>query len=150
MIKKQCERSDAFAWDVVDRAPYAVLALSDTDGTPYCVPISPVRRGKAVYFHCAAVGKKLELLKKNPRAALTAVSDWVVDSPEYTMRYSSAVAQGTARIVEDAEEKRRALYWLSERYSRADLDKFDAMMAKYAKAARIVRIDVDEITGKQN
>ena len=59
MIKKQCERSEAFAWDVVDRAPYAVLALSDTDGTPYCVPISPVRRGKAVYFHCAAVGKKL-------------------------------------------------------------------------------------------
>ena len=96
------------------------------------------------------MGKKLELLKKNPRAALTAVSDWVVDSPEYTMRYSSAVAQGTARIVEDEEEKRRALYWLSERYSRADLDKFDAMMAKYAKAARIVRIDVDEITGKQN
>ena len=75
MIKKQCERSDAFAWDVVDRAPYAVLALSDTDGTPYCVPISPVRRGKAVYFHYKTIDKKMKLLKKLRRQLLKHI--WV-------------------------------------------------------------------------
>lgn len=150
MIKKQCERDEAFAWSVLEQAPYAVLAMSDRTGEPYCIPVSPVRHGNAVYFHCALRGRKLDLLRENPRVSMTAVSRWTVDSPGYTMHYASAVLQGRACLVEDDGEFRDALHWISARYSGADLDKFDAMMEHYGKATRVIRVDVDSITGKEN
>ena len=51
--------------------------------------------------------------------------------------------------MENEAERLLALRRISEKYSAADLDKFDAMVEKYAKAAHIIRIDVEEITGKE-
>lgn len=149
MNKKQWERDEQFAWAVLDQAPYAVLSLADETGAPYCVPISPAREGKTVYFHCARIGLKLELLEKNPKVALAAVSYHKAVSEAYTMSYASAVLRGTAAIVTDEGEKMLALRRISEKYSAADLDKFDAMVEQYAKAAHVVRINVEEITGKE-
>ena len=56
MIKKELERDEAFAWEVLDTAPYAVLAMADGKGEPYCVPMSPARDGRTVYLHCARPG----------------------------------------------------------------------------------------------
>ena len=114
-----------------------------------CVPMSPARDGRTVYLHCARVGEKLSLLKHNPKVALTAVSYYKAVSAEYTMSYASAVLRGQASIVEDDAERIRALRCISEKYSGADMDKFDAMVEKYAKAAHVIRIDVEQITGKE-
>ena len=38
---------------------------------------------------------------------------------------------------------------ISEKYAAADLDKFETVMAHYAQAAQVIRIDVEEITGKE-
>ena len=149
MIKKELERDEAFAWEVLDTAPYAVLAMADGKGEPYCVPMSPARDGRTVYLHCDRVGEKLSLLKHNPKVALTAVSYYKAVSAEYTMSYASAVLRGQASIVEDDAERIRALRCISEKYSGADMDKFDAMVEKYAKAAHVIRIDVEQITGKE-
>ena len=51
--------------------------------------------------------------------------------------------------MEDDAERIRALRCISEKYSGADMDKFDAMVEKYAKAAHVIRIDVEQITGKE-
>ena len=137
MINKELERDEAFAWEVLDTAPYAVLAMANGKGEPYCVPMSPARDGRKVYLHCARVGEKLSLLKHNPKVALTVVSYYKAVSAEYTM------------IVEDDAERIRALRCISDKYSGADMDKFDAMVEKYAKAAHVIRIDVEQITGKE-
>ena len=149
MRRKEHERDEAFAWDVLDKAPYAVLAMADKEGTPYCVPVSPARDGRSIYLHSARVGEKMTLLKSNPKVALTAVSYYKTGSAEYHMSYASAVLRGRACIVENEAERLLALRRISEKYSAADLDKFDAMVEKYAKAAHIIRIDVEEITGKE-
>ena len=52
MRRKDRERDAGFAWEVFDRAPFAVLCLRDGQGG-YGVPVSPARMGEAVYFHCA-------------------------------------------------------------------------------------------------
>ena len=73
MIKKELERDEAFAWEVLDTAPYAVLAMADGKGEPYCVPMSPARDGRTVYLHCArpgmVIGKGGAMLKKIASAA---------------------------------------------------------------------------------
>ncbi len=149
MRKKKWERDRAFAWDVLEHAPYAVLALADETGAPYCIPVSPVRDGEHLYLHCARAGLKLELLEKNRKVSMTAVSYCKTVSEKYTMSYASAVVRGTAQIVTEEAERNRALRRISERYSAQDLDKFEAMMEQYGKAAQVLRIDVEELTGKE-
>ena len=66
MRRKEKERDAAFAWQVLRCAPYAVIAMTAEDGTPYCVPVNQVadEAGNAVYFHCAGAGRKWEILAK--------------------------------------------------------------------------------------
>ena len=62
MRRKDRERDAAFAWEVFDKAPYAVLSMRDGE-SGYGVPLSPARIGERVYFHCALEGKKLDCLE---------------------------------------------------------------------------------------
>lgn len=149
MNRKEWERDETFAWQVFDEAPYAVLALADGAGMPYCVAVSPAREERTVYFHCARVGMKLELLAQNPQVAMTAVSRHRSIQPKYTMSYASAVLRGRAAVVTDRAEKALALRRISERYAPEALEQFDGVMARYEKAVQVVRIDVEEITGKE-
>lgn len=147
--RKEWERDENFAWRVFDRAPYGVLALADGEGMPYCVAVSPAREGKTVYFHCARSGMKIELLEQNPRVAMTAVSHYQRVQPKYTMSYASAVLRGRAAVVTDEAEKTLALRRISERYAPEAMEQFETMLERFAKAAQVIRIDVEEITGKE-
>ena len=76
MRRKDKERDAAFAWQVLRDATYATLAMTDSDGAPYCVPVNHVadEAGNAVYFHCAGAGRKWDILTKEPPVCLSAVS----------------------------------------------------------------------------
>ena len=45
MRRTDRQRDAAFAWEVFDRAPYAVLSVRDGEGG-YGIPVSPARLGK--------------------------------------------------------------------------------------------------------
>ena len=62
---------------VLSRCTSGVLALAGADGKPYAVPLSYVYANGKLYFHCAASGRKLEMLRQNPQASFC-----VVDSDE--------------------------------------------------------------------
>lgn len=76
MRRKDRERDRSFAWEVLKKAPYATLSLTDGQGRPYAVPVNQaVDRGvHVVYFHCAGAGEKWELLKDGAEVCLSAVS----------------------------------------------------------------------------
>ena len=42
MRRKDKERDAAFAWQVLRDAKYVTLAMTDADGTPYCVPVNHI------------------------------------------------------------------------------------------------------------
>ena len=67
MRRKDRERDRAFAYDVIDRCEYGVAAMAGEGGAPYCVPLSLVRLGDTLYFHCALEGTKLDCLRRSPR-----------------------------------------------------------------------------------
>ena len=50
-----------WALNVMDKAPYMTVSMTDTNGMPYSVPLSLVRTNdNTFYFHCALEGKKLD------------------------------------------------------------------------------------------
>ena len=96
MRRKDKERDAAFAWQVLRDATYATLAMTDSDGAPYCVPVNHVadEQGNAVYFHCAGAGRKWDILTKEPPVCLSAVSKAELIPGELTTAYKSALVQG--------------------------------------------------------
>ena len=105
--EKDKERDAAFAWQVLRDATYATLAMTDSDGAPYCVPVNHVadESGNAVYFHCAGADRKWDILTKEPPVCLSVVSKAELIPGELTTAYKSALVQGRAVLVQDPRRR---------------------------------------------
>lgn len=55
--------------EALDQCEYMVLAMTDGEGKPYCIPLNGVRAGEKIYFHCAKAGEKVDCLR-DPSAGL--------------------------------------------------------------------------------
>ena len=124
------------------------LALCD-GGMPYVVPLNFGRRGKKVYFHCAVEGKKLDILRRNPRVALEVTTDLLIlDAPVpcgWTTKYRCVMGFGTARILEAEEERLDGLAVIMEHHGGPVTGFNPAALLKTA----VVEIIVDNFTGKR-
>lgn len=56
MRRKDREMDESFALGIMDKCECPVLSMADNNGEPYCVPISIVRDGQDIFFHCAKEG----------------------------------------------------------------------------------------------
>ena len=139
MRKKSREMDAAWALEVMDKAPYMTVGMTDADGMPYCVPLSLARRDEQTfYFHCATEGKKLDILQTNPLVCLTAVSKCKPTvgpkDDSFTLEYKSAMALGKAEIVTDEAEKIHGLRLICERFLPQHMDAFDQSIARSLSA----------------
>ena len=73
MRRSDREQSREFSLALIDRCTHGVAAISTGEDTPYCLPLSFVRVEDRLYFHCAKEGRKLDLLRENPRMCVTFV-----------------------------------------------------------------------------
>ena len=149
MRKKSREMYAYWALEVMDKAPYITVGMTDGDGMPYSVPLSLARTDeKTFYFHCATEVKKLDILRENPRVCLTAVSKCKPTvgpkDSSFTLEFKSAIAFGKAEIVADDNEKREALRAICQRFLPNHMDAFDAAVARSMSRTAVVRITLTE------
>ena len=138
-----------WALEVMDKAPYITVGMTDGDGMPYSVPLSLARTDeKTFYFHCATEGKKLDILREKPHVCLTAVSKCKPTvgpkDGSFTLEFKSAIAFGKAEIVADDNEKREALRAICQRFLPHHMDAFDAAVARSMSRTAVVRITLTE------
>ena len=152
MRRKDKERDAAFAWQVMAEAPYATLSLADGEGKPYAVPVSQAvwPEGKCIYFHCALAGKKYEIFESGCDAVMSAVSRAEIVPDQYTVAYASAVARGRLEIVTDPEERMHAMAVLCRQFDPAAGEKYVDCMHRMGARTGLVRLTVEEITGKES
>lgn len=155
MRKASREMPAEWAYGILDKAPYITVAMTDKDGTPYAVPLSLVRvDDKTFYFHGAMEGKKLDIISRNPKIWLSAVTTCKPTvgpkDGSFTLEFKSAMAQGVAEIVTDEAEKIKALHAICERFLPKHMDAFDASIARSLGRTAVVRITLTEPpTGKR-
>ena len=106
---------------IINRALICHLACTRND-QPYIVPISFGYDGGCIYFHSSPTGKKISILKENPRVCLTFEIDLdIVQNPEvacdWTFQYKSVIAEGIAEELKQPAEKALALNKIMEHYS---------------------------------
>ena len=137
--------------DILDTAKILHLGLA-VDNEPYVVPMNygyTMEDGKLVlYLHSAVRGKKLDMIRENPRVFFEMDCDLVPFEGkvpcQYGLAYSSLMGRGTARIVEDVEEKKKAMSILMKTQTEKDFLFEDRLVSIVA----VIRIDVLEYTAK--
>jgi nitroimidazol reductase NimA-like FMN-containing flavoprotein (pyridoxamine 5'-phosphate oxidase superfamily) len=123
------------------------------DGRPYVVPMNYVYTNDRIILHTHRDGKKVKDIQRNPHICFEVDSGEIMegDDPcEYSWRYRSVIANGTATLIEEPEEKLKALRLLSDKYAfgkgrRLSLEK----LSKFRDLI-VVEIIVDEMTGKKS
>ena len=136
---------------ILDAAKVLHLGLC-VDNEPYVVPMNygyTMEEGNLVlYLHCATQGKKLDMIRANPRVFFEMDCDrmpFAGDKPcQYGLGYSSVMGRGTARIVEDVEEKIQAMTMLMKTQTGKDFSFNDRLVS----IVSVIRIDVTEYTAK--
>ena len=136
--------------EVLRDCEYATLATINTDGTPYCIPISVVSEENIVYFHCATEGQKLLNISKNNSVCISCVRHTKPVPEKFTLEYESAVVTGTCSIVTDDDEKIRVLKKVGEKYAKSEMDYVDAKIAKSLNNTCVCKVNIIQITGKAN
>ena len=149
MRRKDRERDEAFARDVLERCDYATLAMTDEQGQPYCVPISPAMVDGSLCFHSARHGRKADILRANPAVCVSAVCDVRPVPADFTTEFSSAIAFGTAAELVDDAEKIAALRALCQRYAASNMEGFDEAIERSLHRTAVWKVSIDSITGKQ-
>ena len=150
MRRKEREKDASFALKVLSECEYATLATTNPDGTPYCIPISPVLVENSIYFHCAPEGHKLENISKNNAVCISCAGHTKRIPEDFTTEYESAVATGVCQIVSDEEEKIMALKKLCEKYAESNIENADASITKSLHKTCVCKIKITKITGKTN
>ena len=150
MRRKECERDEAFAWEVLKHAVYATVSMVRPDGTPYATPVNVVGDEvyKTMYFHCAGAGERWELLKNGAPVCVSTVSTATLLPNEFDTAYRSAVFQGRAEVVTDEGEKMKAMLLLCTAFDPKGMGRFDEVMSRCT--AQVIRIVPEVITGKEH
>ena len=140
--------------ELIGRCQTVRMGMSGDD-FPYIVPLSFgfEMRGERliVYFHCAAEGKKLDLLARNNKVCLEwdILHGYAEIGNALMAEYESAIVRGRAREITDPQEKLAALWTLTRRYCPEHLGQFDQMAGASLKRTAVFRIAIQELTGKR-
>jgi len=157
MRRKEREITDRLEIEkIIDAAAVCRIGMSDGT-TPYIVPVNFYYEGDSsgggtFYFHSAAGGMKIDILRHRPAVCIE------IDLPgdvtaagspcEYGFSYRSVIAFGKAVELEAGEEKQRALTKLFERYVESGAFAERAIDPKQTARTSVWRIDIESMTGK--
>ena len=150
MRRKKQQLAEGECLSILDEATSGVLSVLGDDGYPYGVPLSFVRIGATLVFHCAATGHKIDAVKAHPQASFTVVAQDDVVPSEYNTHYRSVIAFGRVRIVEDRDEKMALLRSLGERYWPGHDDELEAEIAPRFDHMHVLAFEIEHLTGKQS
>jgi len=147
--RKDREMPRDFALMVVDNCAFSVMATINSDGTPYCIPLSLAREGEWLYFHCAREGHKIDNLMYQNKVCVSCVGTVKVIQKEFSTEYESAIINGIASEVIDKQEKIHALELISKRYTPNNMADFDNAIRRNLNITAVWKIHIDEISGKR-
>jgi hypothetical protein len=98
---------------ILDEALVAHLGIVDEEGQPFVLPTMHARLGNTVYCHGSAAGRTMGVLESGAKVCLTVtLLDGLVLAravANHGANYRSVVILGEGRLVDDPEEKLRAL-----------------------------------------
>ena len=131
---------------ILENGEYGVLSTVDENGIPYGVPISYAYADNTIYFHCASgVGHKVANIEYQPKVCFTVVGNTEVLPQNFSTKYESVVAFGTARL---AQDKHIGLTLLQKKYSPDFAEKGKEYIESALEKTAVYEIEIEDLKGK--
>jgi uncharacterized protein len=128
------------------------LALATPEGHPYAVALNfGYAPGKppALYFHCATTGKKLDLIRQNPRCAfIIDRSLELVTGPtacDWGTKYESVMGSGLIEVVSYPAERQTGLDCIMAQYCSGSPTYHPDTLEK----TLVLKLTIDQMTAKR-
>ena len=147
MRRKDKAMQDGAIIGLLQNGEYGVLSTVDGSEQPYGVPVNYVLINNCIYFHCALEGHKLDNLAANPKVSFCVVGRTKVLPAEFSTEFESVVVFGRASVIE-GDERYQALNALIEKYSPEFVSEGSAYIEKFDSQTKLVRIEIQQMTGK--
>ncbi|MBR4072142.1 MAG: pyridoxamine 5'-phosphate oxidase family protein [Clostridia bacterium] len=137
------------SYEILKQGSYGTLALQGDEGYPYAVPMAYVFDGKKIYFHSAASGHKIDAINRDSKASFCVVWENTNIPEKLTTAYRSVVVFGRVEIVEDSEEKLRAIEAIGRKYSPGYEAEMNSHINRDFKVLRVISLTPEHVTGKE-
>lgn len=138
---------EAAAMELLQAGEYAFLSMTTDEGA-YGVPVNYVVEGDVLYIHCAPEGRKLRAIAADGRVSVCVVGPTQVVGEKLTTAYSSVIAKGCARIVEDETVKRHALQLLVDKYAPDFRQQGYEALERSLHRTAVVAVVIESLSGK--
>ncbi len=157
LVKKFEIKSRDKIIDFLNNQHVGRVASIDGEGYPQVIPMNFVWLDEAVYMHSHPAGEKIENMLRNPRVGFEA-DQHVCFLPSYFFHptdasqadtlYISVVVKGRAELVENSEEKARALNALMMKYQKEG--RYEALASNMytVREVAVIKIIPEEMRGK--
>lgn len=136
---------------ILDAAMLCTVAYV-IDGQPYATPTLFWRKGDTLYWHGSSASRMLRHLKEGTPACLTVAHlDGLVlarSGFNHSANYRSAMCFGTARLVEDPDEKTEAMRDVVDRFYPGRSALLRPVTVQEAKATTIIAMPIEEAAAK--
>jgi len=138
-------------YKILDAAYLAHVGFN-VNQQPYVIPTLFGREGDKLYLHGSAVSRMLRELETGVPACITVtLIDGLVlarSAFHHSMNYRSVVAFGSARRIDDAEQKRNALRVMSEHLIAGRWDQVRGPNQKELQATTVLEFLIEEASAK--
>lgn len=120
-------------------------------GELYVIPINYTYVDRRILFHCALTGRKLDMIRANPNVCFS-VGRQHGEPTEHVGRncdapFESVICWGTARVVDDLDERHAILQQFQQRYATPEKPRTELARERAAKCGA-VQIVVTRMTGR--
>ena len=136
---------------ILDSALLASVAFVQ-DGNPVVVPMLYGRDGETIYLHGARKARVIRLLESTTTACLnvTHVDALVFARSAFnsSMNYRSATVFGTPRLIDDADEKVRALRIITEATMPGRWDELREPHINEVKMTGVIALEIESASAK--
>ncbi|UVK46294.1 pyridoxamine 5'-phosphate oxidase family protein [Mesorhizobium sp. AR07] len=153
-VKRLHERGSydhAAVFAVLDAGLLCYVAYT-FDGQPYCTPTIHWREDDMLYWHGSSASRMLRQLRGGTPACLTVSHlDGLVlarSGFNHSANYRSAMCFGTARIVDEPEEKLKALAGVVDRFYPGRSATLRPISTQEAKATTVIGMRIEEASAK--
>ncbi len=136
---------------IIDRCDVCFLGMSEKNNEPYVLPFNFGYEDNIIYFHTGPGGKKLEILKDNPKVCVSFSTDHKLFfrheqvACSYGMHYRSVIAYGKVEFIEDYDEKIKCMNIIMRKYTGKDFP----YNAPAINNLIIFKLNVEKIEGKE-
>lgn len=146
-FKQEISREECI--EVLKNEPRGVLSVLGDDDYPYGLPVSHYYDEETgnIYFHCAAVGHKIDAIAKHDKVSFCVMDKGYRKEGEWALNIKSVIAFGRAKLLEDRARVHEVCGMLTRKFT-DDPEYLEKELRINGDRVQVVEITVEHMTGK--